>query len=81
MVPIAGGVCLGPETVLTLWRRYKSLAIAKTPSIVFRTSSLSVVRTPSAVSQLHVLQFQGVCILRPLKAHYSLQTGTWPVRG
>jgi len=59
----------------------KSLAIAKTPSMVFRTPSLSVVCTPTTISQLHAFQFQGVCILRPLTAHSSLQTCAWPIRG
>lgn len=78
--PIAGGVCLGPEPVWTLWRRYESFAPAETPKMVFRMSSPSVVRTPTAISQLHVVQFQGVCIMRPLKCHYQLQTGTWPYK-
>ena len=59
VVPIARGVCLGPEPVWTFWRRYKSFAPAKTPNMVFRTSNPSVVRTPTAISQLHVFQFQG----------------------
>ena len=58
VVLIAGGVCLGPEPVWTLWRRYKSFAPAKIPNMVFRTSNTRVVLTPTAISQLHVAQFQ-----------------------